>query len=346
MAAPGSAPGAAEYLGQARSADVRIDLIDFTEGRVTVEQDLRPLQAARPLAHESVSWVDVDGIHQVPVVQELGDAFGIHPLSIEDVLDPGSRSKAEYYEGYVYVIVRMVTRTPHDHELATEQVSLFLGPTWVLTFQERDGDVWDGVRARLQDRSTRVRQAGPDYLAYTLLDAIVDDYTSVVEALEDEVEAVDALDPRKLPQDTPMQLHRLRRRLRQVRKLIQPLREAVAGLLRADQGRITPTTVPFLRDLSDNLARLVDDIDRLRETCLALGDLFQATADHSMNEEMRVLTVIATIFIPLTFITGLYGMNFDNMPELHSTWGYPIAIALMLATAGGLVLYFRKRGWL
>lgn len=346
MANPGQAPGSAEYLGEPRDSNIHIDLIAYTPDTVTALDDVSALQAWSALGDEGIAWVDVDGIHDADMVKHVAGRFQIHPLSVEDVLNPEGRPKAEYYPNYIYVVLRMVTRDPHDDELDTEQVSLFMGKDFVLTFQERDGDVFGPVRKRLRDPNTRLRQNGTDFLAYSILDAVVDSYFGVLAGLEQQVDSLDKLEAIDLPEDTPVRLHRIQRQLRRLRQSLRPIREAVAALARSPEEWIRPGTQPYLRDLSDNLAEEVETIDLLRETCQSLLDLYNAGQTQRTNDEMRVLTVIATIFIPLTFITGLYGMNFDNMPELHNQYGYPFALALMVMTSAGLLGYFRYKRWL
>ncbi len=346
MANPGRAPGSAEYLGEPKDDSIHIDLIAYTPDHVTALDDVSALEACKAKDQENIAWVDVDGIHDADMVKRIGERFNIHPLSVEDILNPEGRPKTEYYPGYIYVVLRMVTHDPTDDELDTEQVSLFMGRDFVLTFQEQDGDVFGPVRRRLRDPNTRIRQQGTDFLAYSILDAVVDSYFGVLERIEAEVDALDQLRAAALPDETPVILHRIKRRLRLLRQSLRPLREAVAALSRAPGDWIQPGTQPYLRDLSDNLAEEVETIDLLRETCQSLLDLYNAYQNQRTNDEMRVLTVIATIFIPLTFITGLYGMNFDNMPELHSRYGYYIALGLMALTSVSLLLYFRYKRWL
>lgn len=346
MANPGQAPGSAEYLGEPKDSNIHIDVIAYTADSVEALDDVTALEASRASAEPGITWVDVDGIHDADMVKRIGHRFQIHPLSVEDVLNPEGRPKAEYYPNYIYVVLRMVTRDPDDDELDSEQVSLFLGKDFVLTFQEHDGDVFGPVRKRLRDPNTRLRQQGTDFLAYSILDAVVDSYFGVLEDLESQVDALDMLEANDLPADTPVLLHKIKRQLRRLRQALRPLREAVAALARSQDEWIKPATLPYLRDLSDNLAEEVETIDLLRETCQSLLDLYNAGQTQRTNDEMRVLTVIATIFIPLTFITGLYGMNFDNMPELHNQYGYPIALGLMVLTSAALLGYFRYKRWL
>jgi len=347
MGRPGQAPGTAEYTGEPRKERVKLDLTVFSPTTHRVLEDITPDEAAQELGDGHICWLDIDGIHDPEWVKAVGARFNIHRLSIEDILDPEGRAKVEPYPEYLYLVARMVTRASAQGDLETEQISLLLGRGFVVTFQEHDGDVFDSVRKRLRNPGSLVRERGPDYLSYALIDAIVDDYFIEIDRLGALLEVIDAMDPAQMPPETPGEVHRIKRRLMTLRKSIRPLHAAVGALLRDGKGEwIRPETAPFLRDLMDNLTHELDDIDLHREVCVALLDLYQATADHRMNEEMRVLTVIATIFIPLTFITGLYGMNFDNMPELHSQYGYYSALGAMIATAGSLVIYFRRKGWL
>lgn len=352
MARPGQAPAAAEYLGAPREEKVHLDLRVYSAEQLTVQDDVTSEIASAQRQSGQICWLDVDGIHRPGPVAELGQVFGIHPLSIEDILDPDGRPKVEYYPDYIYIIVRMVVRDSlvrlASEEIESEQISIILGRDFVLTFQERDGDVFDRVRERLSDPRSRLRKSGPDFLAYSLLDAIVDDYFVVLGSIGKKLDELDAIRPVDMEPEIPERVHHLKRQLLNVRKALRPLRDAVSALVRSQEqgGWLQPATAPFLRDLLDNLAHISDDIELYRETCAALLDLYQATADNRMNEEMRVLTVIATIFIPLTFITGLYGMNFDNMPELHTQFGYPIALAAMIGTAGCLLTYFRWKRWI
>lgn len=349
MGRPGQAPGTAEYTGEPRKNTVKLDLTIIAPRIWRVIEDIHPDDAGKERGPDRICWLDIDGIHDVQQVTAASEPFGLHPLSIEDILDPEGRAKVEQYPDYLYMVARMVTRdATHRDGVETEQISLILGRDFVLTFQEHDGDVFDPVREQLRDPSSPLRSKGTDFLAYALLDAIVDDYFLTIERLGAALERLDAVSPAQMPPQTPSDVHHLKRQLLTLRKVLRPLHSAVSGLLRAEEKGpwIQPSTMPYLRDLIDNLTQELDEIDLHRETCVALLDLYQATADHRMNEEMRVLTVIATIFIPLTFITGLYGMNFDNMPELHARYGYYTALGAMLATAMSLIIYFRQKGWL
>lgn len=349
MGRPGQAPGTAEYTGEPRKERVKLDLSVFAPKLFRLVEDLSPAEASAARADDRICWIDIDGIHNADTVKEVGQRFGMHPLSVEDILDPEGRPKFEEYPDYLYLVARMVTRASiGSDDIETEQISLILGRDFVLTFQEHDGDVFDRVRKRLRDPSSEVRRRQSDFLAYTLLDAIVDDYFYAIDRLADELEKIDDTPPAEMPPETPASVHRIKRRLLTLRKAIRPLHSAVSALTRSEArgGWIRPETQPFLRDLLDNLTVELDDIDLHRETCTALLDLYQATADHRLNEEMRVLTVITTIFIPLTAITGFFGMNFDHLPGLHSWAGFFIAIGSMVLITTSLFLYFKRRGWL
>jgi magnesium transporter len=316
----------------------------------------RPLQASdlenlrEHLARWPVTWIDVDGLGDPQVIHTLGEVFGLHPLVLEDVVHVHQRAKVEHYERQLFIVARMAG-TPHWSE--TEQLSLILGPNFVLTFQEgRPGDPFDPVRERLHKAGGRIRSAGADYLAYSLLDAVTDAYFPV---LEDVGERVELLEDQILAQPgrtTFHHIHDLKRELLALRRAVWPLREAISTLIREPTALITDETRLYLRDCYDHAVRIIDFVETYRELGSDLMDLYLSSISQRMTEVMKVLTIIATIFIPLTFISSIYGMNFStakspwNMPELEWYWGYPFALLLMATVALGLVGYFWWKGWL
>ena len=302
---------------------------------------------------DSVLWVDVVGTANVAALEALGQRFGIHPLALEDVVNVNQRPKLEAFGEDSFIIVRMC---PVDSSVAatdTEQVSILLRHRMVITFQERPGDCFGRVRERLRVPTRRIRQRGSDYLGYALLDAIIDGYQPTLDTLEERVEEIEhrLLDT---PQDRDLKsLHTLRRELIALRRSIAPAREVVQGMMRetAEDTVVTEETRLFLRDCYDHVIRTVDQIDTFRELCASLMDLYLSTVSNRTNDVMKVLTMIATVFIPLSFMVGLYGMNFDtsspwNMPELSSRYGYPALIAVMVVVAGAFLVYFKKKDWL
>ncbi len=302
------------------------------------------------LARLPVTWIDVDGTGDPQIIQSLGRVFGLHPLVIEDIVNVHQRAKVEQYADQLFLVARMAG-SPPDHD--TEQLGLILGTNFVLTFQEgRPGDPFDPVRERIRKAAGRIRAAGPDYLAYCLLDAVVDGYFP---GLEDAGERLEALEDEILAQPGRATFHRvhdLKRELLALRRAVWPLREAIGGLIREQSTLIRDETRLYLRDCYDHVVRIIDFVETYRELGSDLTDLYLSSVSQRMTEVMKVLTIIATIFIPLTFIAGVYGMNFHtdkspwNMPELEWYLGYPFALLLMAVVAAGLLAYFWSRGWM
>lgn len=352
-ATDGSAPGSGAYTGSAGGGSARIRVTTYNVHRVDEHPDVS-LDEAATLAREPqvVTWIDVVGVHDAETVRVVCDRFGIHPLTVEDILDVGTRIKYEPFREYVFVSAAMLdlAERPDDgitpYTVVVESLNLVVGEGFVLTFQEDADDVFDAVRRRIREGIGYIRGFGADYLAYVLLDAVVDQLFVVqariegtVEALEDEL----LLDARV---EHVMAIHKVRRQLLSVRKAASPLREVVAGLQRAEPTLMHEAVKPFLRDLRDHVAQVTEAAELFRDVASGLSDLYQSRADARLNETMMTLTIIGTIFMPLTFITGLYGMNFHYMPELDLRWGYAAVWALMLTVAGALTLFFRRKRWL
>ncbi len=300
------------------------------------------------LAEHPVCWVNVDGLGDAEVLTGLGQIFGLHRLALEDVATLHQRAKAEPYGQQLFIVTRMVFL---NERLETEQVSLFLGERFVLTFQERPGDCFEPVRQRLRKGQGRIRQAGPDYLAYALLDAAIDQNFPVLEAMGERLEA---LENRVMDRPDPSSvsaIYEARRDLLALRRAVWPQREMLSALLREENPLFAPETRLYLRDCYDHISQIIDMVETDRELAGGLLDVYLSSVSNRMNEVMKVLTIIATIFIPLGFIAGLYGMNFDtaspwNLPELGWRYGYPAVLTAMAALAGGMLYYFRRKGWL
>lgn len=350
---PGQQPGTLVYAGPPRPDAVRMRLFNYDADGCdeTVVGSLEAVDAARRSGRRL--WLDVEGVHDAAAVEAVGRRFGVHPLTLEDVLHPQQRPKLEEYDGYTYVVLQMMH---YDHarcRLETEQVSLIVGDGFVLSFQEaHEGDVFDPVRTRLRDGVGALRAAGADYLAYALVDLVVDVHLVVLEGLGEHIEAVeDRVTDRPEP-GVVREIHQLRHNVMALRRSIFPLREVVQGLEHSRQPFMDAATRPFLRDVYDHALRTVEIVETAREVLASMTDLYVSALNYRMSEVMKVLTIIATFFLPLSFIAGLYGMNFDpaaspfNMPELEWAYGYPFALLLMAATAGGMYVYFRRKGWL
>jgi len=331
-----------------------------------VERDVAAVsELADVMGHHPVLWLNVDGVEHAATVEQIGRAFGLHPLALEDVVHLHQRAKVEEYDGVLYIVGRMVRMNRHADSsdlatgiasrsrLDTEQISIFLGQNFVITFQqEGEEDCLEQLRERLRRNYGRIRQAGPDYLAYAILDAVTDGYFPVVEKYSDELDAVeDALDSEYDPQEL-RRIHDIRTDLLTLRRLAWPLREALQHLQRDSYSQITPETRIYLRDCYDHTVQILDVLETYREICADLREYYFSTLSQRTNEIVKVLTIISTIFIPLSFIAGVWGMNFDpdsspwNMPELRWHYGYPASLGLMALIVTCLLVYFWRKGWL
>lgn len=311
---------------------------------------------ARALADEpGVTWVNLDNVRDVAAVKALGDAFCLHALVQEDLTHTTQRPKLDVYDDQLFVVLKMVQ--PLDDDPATtycagrpghtlEQVAFVLGPGYVLSFQEDPVDVFELVRQRARTHTGRIREFGPDYLLYALVDVLVDHYFITLERIGDATEVFEERVFREPERGIQESISALRREVVVLRRAIWPLREVLTGLLREETPGITDRTRLYLRDAYDHLVQAVDILESLRDVLAGLADLYLSAVSHRLNEVMKVLTVISTIFIPLTFIAGVYGMNFDNMPELHTRNGYFVVVGVMLAIGTATLLYFKRRGWL
>jgi magnesium transporter len=338
---PGTAPGTIVVAPDARPSVLSVFAYD---GQRCVEvQPKSVLEIRQFLDKYPVTWVNVDGLGDPHVIEELGRLFQLHPLALEDVVNTHQRPKIDQFPGALFIVMRMMQR---NGELVSEQVSLFLGKNFVLTFQENlPGDSFGPVRQRLRIGGPLTGDS-PDYLAYRLIDAIIDSYFPLLEQYGELLESLEEEVLVSANRDTLLHVHAIRHDLLHLRRAIWPAREAINSLVRDANPLIQSETRLFFRDAYDHTVQLMDFLETYRELGSDLRDLYMSTASHRLSEIMKVLTIISTIFIPLTFIAGVYGMNFDFMPELRSRFGYPIALASMATIAIALLFYFRRRGWI
>jgi len=346
---PGARPGtlAPDPEGP-DSSRVRV----VTYGGETVEErtDVRPEDLGALVGRHAVAWVDVDGVGDPGVVERLGKVLGLHPLALEDTVNLYQRPKLDEYPANLFIVVRMAT---FDEHVVTEQLAMFLGEGFVVTFQgERPGDCLDPVRKRILGAQGRHRAAGADYLAYSIIDAVIDHYFPVLDELGASLEALEDELIAGPVRGAPERIRRAKQDLLVLRRTIQPLRDVVGALARDESGHVRPETRLFFRDCYDHAVQLLDVVNTYREIAGGMMDLYLSGVSNRMNEVMKFLTLVSTIFIPLTFVAGIYGMNFDtrvsrwNMPELESAYGYPVVVGLMVAMALTLLVYFRRKGWL
>jgi magnesium transporter len=341
----GRPPGTMVHIGEVAAGPVDIQVMDYDSAQLAEAILTDPADCLAYRQSPTTSWINVDGVHQLDLLEKIGTDFGLHPLVLEDIVNTEHRPKLEDFDSYLFLVLKML----HYDETAgirTEQISIILMQGLVLSFQERQGDVFNGVRERLRTGKGRIRKMGADYLAYTLLDAVVDSYFAILEQIGEHIER---LEDDLVMQPSPGSLekiHHFKREMILLRKAIWPLRELIGGLQRNESPLINETTDIFLRDVYDHTIQIIDTVETFRDILSGLLDLYLSSISNRMNEVMKVLTIIATIFIPLTFIAGIYGMNFDYMPELHWHWSYPLLLLIMMGMGGGMFFYFRKRHWL
>lgn len=343
----GLPPGTLVYVGQKSKMPARITLFDFEPDRYA-EKTITNLEECVPFKEQkSITWINVDGLTDVPFISQLDQLFGVHPLALEDIVNTDQRPKMEDYGEYIYVVLKMLYMDQHNRDVISEQISLIIGSNYVLSFQEKEGgDTFDNIRDRIRTGKGRVRKMGADYLAYVLLDTIVDNYFLVLENMEEEISHLEEKLMASAGSINSSEIHHFKRDLIMLRKQISPVRELVAALQRADSRLINKTTEIYLRDLHDHVISVMDTVESFRDILSGLHDIYISSINLKMNEIMKVLTVISTIFIPLTFITGIYGMNFKYMPELEWKNGYFEVLFVMLALALTMVLYFKGKKWL
>lgn len=352
---PGASPGTLTVAPE--SVHPQIQVIAYSADTFAETESAALTDLAAPVRPPAVRWINVNGLGDIPTLQHIGRTFELHPLALEDIVNLHQRPKVEAYNGYLFIVLRMPIgtqlepRTPVDR-LETEQVTMALGRNFILTFQERPGDSFDPVRHRLRSTGGQIRQRGPDYLVYALIDAAVDAFFPILEAYGEQVEELEDDVVAQPGTRQIARLHELKRNLLTARRTLWPLRDMVNALLREDSPLIDKQTLIYLRDCHDHAIQLIDMIETYREICSGLIDLHLSSVSNRMNEVMKVLTIIATIFIPLTFLAGVYGMNFDPeagplaMPELSWRFGYPGILLLMALIAVGLLIWFRLKGWI
>ena len=346
---PGTAPGTLRPIEAPGAAPVRVTLIDygpdsFKEKHIAKIEDVFPFRDS-----PTVTWINIEGLHDAGLIEKLGKHFGFHPLALEDVLNCGQRPKLEDYGSYHFLVMKSLYRK--TAELNIEQISFFLANNSVITFQEIPGDSFEAVRERIRQGKGQIRRMGPDYLLYALMDALTDEFFPVLETYGERIEELeDAVILHPEPA-TLNEIHRIKRELLMLRRTAWPEREVINSLQREEAHLIRPETRVFLRDCYDHTIQVIDIIETYRDLASGLLEVYLSSASNRLNEVMKVLTIISTIFIPLSFIAGVYGMNFNtaksplNMPELDWFYGYPMSLAIMAAVAGALVLYFRRKGW-
>jgi len=342
----GLPPGTLVHVGEKKVESVRITFIDYDEQSFQEKQVTKIEECLKLKDTPTVSWINIDGLHDIELLEKLGKGFELHPLILEDILSTGQRPKFEDYEKYIFIVLKMLSFSGENQSVEVEQVSLILGPNYVISFQERIGDVFENIRDRIRNAKGRVRKMGPDYLAYSLIDAVVDNYFVILEKLGEKIESMEEEVVGDPTEKTVQQIHTLKREMISLRKSIWPLRELIAGLQKSESSLIKETTDIYLRDVYDHTIQIIDTIESFRDMVSGMLDIYLSSLSNKMNAVMKVLTIIATLFIPLTFVAGIYGMNFEYMPELKVRWAYGAVWLVMITIAVIMLFYFRRKKWL
>jgi len=342
----GLPPGTPVHLGERKSETTRLTLLHYDE-QSAVEQEVKTARECLALRDTpGVSWINITGLHEVETLAQFGSAFDLHPLVLEDILNTDQRPKLEDYGEYLYIVIKRLGNGAPANDISTEQISLILGHNLVISFLESDSGVFNVVKDRILNNRGRIRQLGADYLVYTLMDAVVDNYFAIFETLGERIEVLqDTIISRPVPASLQT-LHALKRELLFLRKSVWPLREVVSGMQRGESTLIHKDTWFYLRDVYDHTIHVIDTIETYRDMLASMMDIYLSSLSIRLNEVMKVLTIIATIFMPLTFIVGLYGMNFHYMPELGWRWGYPLVLLVMAGIGAGMMVFFRRKKWI
>ncbi|SFL83777.1 magnesium transporter [Pelosinus propionicus DSM 13327] len=340
----GLPPGTLLHIGSKRSEKVKIRKLCYSSDDWTEKEFDKVDELLESISSAEKCWIHISGVHVVSMVEKIGAAFQIHSLVLEDIVNTNQRPKMEDNKEYLYIIVKMIHC--YENNIDFEQVSLIVGNNYIVSFQENDNDTFTKIRERIKSTNGIIRSKDVDYLAYALLDCIVDNYYVALEYLGDKIEQ---LENRIIVHPQPKvlkEIHTLKNEMLFVRKAVWPLREIINALSRGDSALFKKDTLIYIRDVYDHMIQVIDSIEMYRDMVTGMLDLYLSNVSFKTNEVMKVLTIIATIFIPLTFIVGLYGMNFKYMPELEWKWGYPAILLIMAFISGCMIIYFRKKKWM
>jgi magnesium transporter len=342
----GSAPGTLFFVGEKKVEKVTVTIIDYDADSL---QETEVASVDECLAYrdkKSVTWINISGLHDVEIIEKLGEKFNLHPLLMEDIVNTEQRPKLEDYDDYLFVILKILYAEGENHFIQHEQISLIITPSLVISLQEKEGDVFDPVRQRIRKGKGRIRKSGTDYLGYALIDTIVDHYFKVFEEIGEKIEVLQEEVLSKPDPATLQAIQKLKREMIFIRKSIWPLREIISGLLRSESALIKGDILPYLRDVYDHTIQVIDTAETFRDMLSGMLDIYLSSLSNKMNEVMKVLTIMATIFIPLTFIAGIYGMNFEFMPELKWHWSYPVLWIILITIFVAMVFWFKRKKWL
>ena len=340
----GYPPGTLMHIGSQRTDHVTITVFDYTHEKVT-ERECDVSELCAYCNNETITWINVDGLHNIEVLQKIGDMFHLDKLLLEDILNTNHRPKTEIFADYIFVTLKMINLNKNRDGITHEQVSFVMGDGWIISFQEEGGDVFDGIRDRLRKLQGEMPKRKVDFLLYRMLDTVVDNYFFVTEYFSDKNAAIERDIFKNPTPEALREIQALKRQIVNFKRVVLPLREVASGLEKDGGKLVDNSTQRYLRDLYEHIIQVNDSIDSQREVIASIQDLYLSGTSNKMNEVMKVLTAISTIFIPLTFIAGVYGMNFENMPETKWPFGYFLIWGIMLAILVGMIIYFRRKKW-
>ncbi len=342
----GQIPGTLVYTGGKSDKDFHVECFDYTKTDIQESVILNIEDAANYKETDSVTWINVDGLKHIDEIENIGKQYGLHPLVLEDIVNTTQRPKIDEYDDYIFIVLKMLYYDKQEN-IVIEQVSFVLGKNYVITFQESEGDVFDIIRDRIRLSNGRIRGLKSDYLMYSLIDAVVDNYFSIIETLGNKIEDLETeLFAGHSRENINIEVQQLKREILKVRRAIFPLREITSRIVKGKHPLIYKRTITYYKDVYDHLIQVSENIDIYREMIWSLMDMYMTTISNKMNEVMKVLTIMASIFIPLTFIAGIYGMNFDNIPELHYKYSYHVLWGVMITLFIGMLFYFKRKKWL
>jgi magnesium transporter len=342
----GLPPGTLVHIGEKKAETPKITIMDYDETHFQ-EKEIKTIEECFLFKDTpTVTWINIDSLHQVEILEKLGECYGFHPLVLEDILNTDQRPKMEDYGEYLYIVLRILNYNDKSGEIESEQISLILGPNFIISFQEKEGTFFNPVRERIRNGKGRIRKMGPDYLAYALLDLIVDNYFVIMEKLGEKIEFLEEELVTQPGPETLQTIHHLKREMIFFRKAVWPLREVIGSLERGESPLIKGTSRVYLRDVYDHTIQVIDTIETFRDMVSGMLDIYLSSISNRLNAVMKVLTIIATIFMPLTFIAGIYGMNFKYMPELEWRWGYPAIWFAVVLISVSMLIYFKRKRWL
>ena len=341
----GLSPGTLVHIGERKIEKARIRIIDYDEKRLE-ESEVETIEECFPFKDKpTVTWINIDGVHDVDIVEKIGDYFGPHSLVQENIVNTGQRPKLEDFGDHIFVVLKMLDYDNKKGEIEAEQVSLVFGSNFVISFQERAGDIFDPLRERIREGKGRIRKAGADYLAYSLIDSIVDNYFVILEQLGEKIENTEKELETNFTEKTLQIIRALKKEMIFLRKSVWPLREMVSSLERGESPLLQESTGIYFRDVYDHIVQIIDTIDSYRDMLSSMLDVYLSIISNKTNEVMKVLTIFAAIFIPLTFVASIYGANFKYMPELEWKWGYFVFLLVLISIGISMVVYFRRKKW-